>query len=342
MWNIILFDLDGTLTDSKDGIINSVLNALNHFGIQAERENMLRFVGPPLHESFQEYYGFSQEQIDIGIEKFREYFNAKGWLENLPYPGIEDLLKDLKAAGKTLLVATSKPEQFAVRILEHFGLAQYFDHICGAPVNEQQGARKSRVIENALSYCSTPWQSDAVMVGDRRHDVTGAHEANLPVIGVLYGYGDREELEEAGADYIAADLTELKDLLLYDTRTAERWVQVFDPKGVLKPGWWFGCVFTAPDPVPHLEGDEARAAFNALEYDTAVIFREGTMGTVRPHIALPGITAKVSADWAEQTAFCQDTDLFITDREFRWTFAVNHEGWGPGPYFCRIDDLGGN
>ncbi len=339
MWDVILFDLDGTLTDSKDGIINSVLNALDHFGIQEGRDNMLRFVGPPLHESFQEYYGFNQEQIDVGIEKFREYFNEKGWLENYPYPGIGEFLKELKAAGKTLLVATSKPEQFAIRILEHFGLAQYFDHICGAPMNEQQGAKKSKVIENALSYYN--YDVDAVMIGDRRHDVIGAHEAGLPAIGVLYGYGGREELESAEAEYIAEDLEELKELLLRDTKIAERWVRTFDRNCVLKPGWWLEFMFTVPDAVPHLTGREAEQAFNALEYDTAIIFREGVMGHTRPHIAEPGITAKISAEEVRQIAADHDCDVFITDRDFCWTYAVDHEGWGPGPYFCRIDNQEG-
>ena len=139
MWNIILFDLDGTLTDSQAGIINSVKNALDYFGIQEERENMTCLVGPPLHDTFREIYGFNAEQISVGTAKFREYFNEKGWLENAPYPGIAELLQTLKAAGKQLVVATSKPEAFAVRILERFGLAQYFDHICGAPMDEQIG-----------------------------------------------------------------------------------------------------------------------------------------------------------------------------------------------------------
>ena len=214
MWNTILFDLDGTLTDSQEGIINSITGALAYFGIQEERENLLEFVGPPLDESFRLRYGFSQEQIAVGIEKFREYFNRRGWLENAPYPGVEELLRDLRGAGRRLLVATSKPENMAVQVLEHFGLAPYFDRICGAPADNQEGARKANVIRSALQWMGCEDLSDVVMVGDRRHDIDGAHEAGLQAIGVLYGYGDRAEHERAGAEFIAGDLDELRRLLL--------------------------------------------------------------------------------------------------------------------------------
>lgn len=214
MWNTIIFDLDGTLTDSQAGITNSVAYALSHFGIREEHPQLLKFVGPPLHESFREYYGFNQEQIDQGVVKFREYFNAKGWLENAPYPGVEALLRELKAAGLRLMVATSKPEEFALRILEHFHLAEYFDGICGAPMDEQAGARKAAVLRRALTASAAAGGGAAVMVGDRRQDVMGAHEVGVPCIGVLYGYGDREELESAGAEFIAEDLGDLQRILL--------------------------------------------------------------------------------------------------------------------------------
>jgi len=210
MWKTVLFDLDGTLTDSAPGITNSAACALAHFGIHEEPGNLLKFVGPPLSESLPEFYGFSPEQTVEAIKVFRAYFTEKGWLENAPYPGIEDLLRDLKDAGLTLMVATSKPEAQAVRILNHFGLAEYFGRICGAPIGNEDGAKKSDVIRTALQHADGP----AVMVGDRRHDVAGAKETGLPCIGVLYGYGGREELEQAGAAYIVEDLAELKKLLL--------------------------------------------------------------------------------------------------------------------------------
>ena len=212
MWKTVLFDLDGTLTDSAPGITNSVAHALAHYGIQAEPASLMQFVGPPLTDSLRDLYGFELEKRTEAVEFFREYFNEKGWLENSPYPGIADLLRDLKDAGLTLMVATSKPEVQAVRIMKHFGLAEYFDQICGAPLGSEEGAKKSSVIRKALSYVDDP--SQVVMVGDRRHDVAGAKETGLPCIGVLYGYGGREELETAGAAYIAADMEELKKLLL--------------------------------------------------------------------------------------------------------------------------------
>lgn len=212
MWKTVLFDLDGTLTDSAPGITNSVSRALAHFGIEEKPENLLRFIGPPLNESLPEYYGFTPEQTVKAVEVFREYFVEKGWLENAPYPGIPELLRDLKAGGLQLMVATSKPEVQAVRILKHFGLTEYFDFICGAPAGNEDGARKASVIREALRRAEDP--SSVVMVGDRRHDVEGAGENGLPCIGVLYGYGSREELSGAGASFIAENLEALKNLLL--------------------------------------------------------------------------------------------------------------------------------
>lgn len=212
MWKTILFDLDGTLTDSQQGIINAISYALDHFGAHKERAELTKFIGPPLMESLPEYCGFSAEQSEAVIVKFREYYQSKGWLENAPYPGVPELLRDLKAAGRQLLVATSKPENMAVRVLEHFELAGYFDHICGAPPSNPDSSKKADVIRNALRYAED--LSQVIMVGDRRHDVAGATETGLPCVGVLYGYGGREELEKAGAAFIAEDMAALKRLLL--------------------------------------------------------------------------------------------------------------------------------
>lgn len=214
MWNTILFDLDGTLTDPKEGITRAVAIALEDFGVHEDPERLTHFIGPPLDESFPEFYGFTPEQTAAATEAFRTYFAAQGWRENVPYPGMAALLGELKAAGRRLVVATSKPEVFAVRILEHFDMAKYFEHICGAPMDNQEGAKKAAVIRSALSRAGIGDLSSAVMVGDRRHDIAGAHETGLRAIGVLYGYGDRAEHERAGADFIAADLDELRGLLL--------------------------------------------------------------------------------------------------------------------------------
>ena len=195
-WNTILFDLDGTLTDPAEGITKAVEAALNHYSIAVEdRSTLHKFIGPPLDESFPEFYGFDAARTAEATEVFRAYFDRQGWRENIPYPGVEDMLRDLRAAGKRLLVATSKPEVFALRIMEHFGLAQYFDHICGAPMDNQEGAKKAAVIRGALRRAGVEDLSTAVMVGDRRHDIDGARQAGLEAVGVLWGYGDLQELE---------------------------------------------------------------------------------------------------------------------------------------------------
>lgn len=204
--------MDGTLTDSAPGITNSLARALAHFGIREEPKNLLKFIGPPLNESLPEYYGFTPEQAAKAVAVFREHFVEKGWLENAPYPGVAALLRELKEAGLQLMVATSKPEVQAVRVLKHFGLAEYFEHICGAPLGNEDGARKAAVVRQALGYAKDI--SSVVMVGDRRHDVEGARENGIPCIGVLYGYGSREELAVAGASFITEDLVGLKKLLL--------------------------------------------------------------------------------------------------------------------------------
>ncbi|MBR2481800.1 MAG: HAD family hydrolase [Oscillospiraceae bacterium] len=214
-YNTILFDLDGTLTDPKEGITKSVAYALQHLGIQVnDLDSLICYIGPPLAVSFPEYHGISEADTPTAVAKYRERFSDVGWAENVVYEGIEQLLAALKKAGKTLLVATSKPEVFAVRILEHFGLASYFDMICGAPMHAPKGHGKADVIRDALERAKVTELSDAVMVGDRLHDVEGAHRVGLPCIGVLYGYGDREEMEACRADYIAEDVAALSALLL--------------------------------------------------------------------------------------------------------------------------------
>lgn len=197
-----LFDLDGTLTDSGRGITNSVKYALAKYGVMnPEMDTLLKFVGPPLADSFQKYYGLSAEESKQAIVYYREYYTAGGMFENEVYEGIPELLKSLKEAGKTLIVATSKPEDYARQILEHFELARYFDCIAGASMDETR-VKKDEVIDYALSQCEIPEKGQIVMIGDREHDIFGAKKNGLASIGVLFGFGDREELEAAGADYI--------------------------------------------------------------------------------------------------------------------------------------------
>ena len=214
-YHTILFDLDGTLTDPKEGITKSVAYALQHFDIQVENlDSLTCYIGPPLAVSFPEYHGISEEDTPTAVAKYRERFSDVGWAENLVYDGIEQMLDALKQAGKKLLVATSKPEVFAVRILEHFGLNSYFDLICGAPMHAPKGHGKADVIRDALERAGISELSGAIMVGDRLHDVEGARKIGLPCIGVLYGYGDREEMEACRADYIAEDVEALRAMLL--------------------------------------------------------------------------------------------------------------------------------
>ena len=208
-----LFDLDGTLTDPKVGITRSAACALRHFGIQADPESLTGFIGPPLYESFQRY-GIPEERMEEAIAAFRGYFEPRGWMENVPYPGIGQTLGNLKRAGVKLILATSKPEKFALRIMERFDLARYFTGLFGAPMDERR-AGKAAIVARAVEESGISDPSRALMVGDRRHDVEGARANGLDTVGVLWGYGTREELETAGAKYLAGDLAEMEEILLH-------------------------------------------------------------------------------------------------------------------------------
>lgn len=211
-YKYILFDLDGTLTDPGEGITNSVKYALQKFGIEVgDKSELNKFIGPPLWDSFEEYYGFTREQANQAVEYYREHFRDKGIFENKVYPGVVELLETLSAEGKKLVLATSKPQVFAERILEHFGLKKYFVFIAGS---ELDGTRvdKGEVIQFALAGIGVEKLSQAVMVGDRRHDILGAHKAGIKAIGVLAGYGGGEELLDAGADYIVERVADIWEI----------------------------------------------------------------------------------------------------------------------------------
>lgn len=197
----ILFDLDGTVTDPGLGITNSVAYALDKFNIQVgDRAALYKFIGPPLQNSFKEFYHFSEEESLSAVSYYREYYREKGIYENRVYDGIEQLLSTLKRENKTVILATSKPEEFAKQILQYFNLTKYFDVIAGATMDSRR-VEKADVIRYALGNIHEDL-SRIVMVGDRKHDILGAKENHLDSIGVLYGYGDMEELREAGAGYI--------------------------------------------------------------------------------------------------------------------------------------------
>lgn len=212
----ILFDLDGTLTDPKEGITKSVQYALKHYNIQVDDlDTLCPFIGPPLTDSYKKFYGFTDEQAWEGVLIYREYFSDRGWHENKEYEGIREMLEALKNSGKILMVATSKPEEFAVKILEHFNLAQYFDFIGGADMEETR-SRKGDVVRYVLEHSGLGAEAAerAVMVGDREHDVLGARECGIDCVGVLYGYGSRQELEACKAAWVVDNVKELEQLLL--------------------------------------------------------------------------------------------------------------------------------
>ena len=211
--NYIFFDLDGTLTQSGPGIINSVRYALKHWGIDEPDDAALRrFIGPPLVYSFSTFYGFSHEDAVKAMAVYRECYADHGIFENSVYDGIPELLGALKAAGKHLCVATGKPEKFMFPILKHYDLFKYFD-FCGGSDEAETHADKTSVIRYVMGGCGAR-ADDVVMVGDRHHDIDGAKANGVTSVGILYGYGDRAELEAAGADYIVPAVANLRALIL--------------------------------------------------------------------------------------------------------------------------------
>ena len=214
MIKYILFDLDGTLTESAPGIINSIKHTYAHYGItDYDEAELKKFVGPPLIESFMRYCGFTQEKASEAVDVYREYFSTKGLFENAVYGGIPECLETLKNEGYRLAVATSKPQVFCERILEHFDLAKFFDVVKGIPLDDEQ-MTKAQVIAFALEALGVTDKSEAVMIGDRDYDVKGAAENGIPCVGVLYGYGSREELEKAGACAICETVEALREYFI--------------------------------------------------------------------------------------------------------------------------------
>lgn len=206
----ILFDLDGTLTDSGEGIINCAILALQHFGLPVpSREEMRVFVGPPLHETFVKF-GVPPDKADEAVAVYRSRYTTIGKFENHPYPGIEQMLRHLKAKGYSLLVATSKPEGMSIEILEKFGLAKFFDRICGASMDRSRSSKED-VIAYLLQECGCA--DTMVMVGDTAFDVLGAAAHGIPTIGVSWGYGQVNDMVNAGAIAIANSTEELFRLL---------------------------------------------------------------------------------------------------------------------------------
>ena len=216
MYQYLLFDLDGTLTDSKPGILNCVRYALNHMHYTNYNDQFLnQFIGPPLMVSFQQFCGFDEETAAIATAKYRERFSTIGLFENAVYDGALDMLKTLKQAGKTIALSTSKPELYTFQIIERFGIAQYVDEPVGATM-DQTREKKVDVIKETLHRLAidTPEKrAQTIMIGDRFHDILGAKECGLDSIGCRWGYSDPMELENAGATYIFDTISQLTNFL---------------------------------------------------------------------------------------------------------------------------------
>lgn len=213
MYKYILFDLDGTLTNPEIGITNCVMYALEKFGIKEnDRKKLHPFIGPPLTYSFQNFYGLSEEESKQAVAYYRERFSDKGLYENEIYDGVVEVLQHLKKQGKVIILATSKPEQYTIEILKHFQLDQYFDFVAGATMDGSRG-EKADVIAYALEMSHIEDKTKAIMVGDRKYDILGAKENSLDSIGVLFGFGDYEELTKAGATYIAETVADILEYI---------------------------------------------------------------------------------------------------------------------------------
>ena len=214
MITYILLDLDGTITNPKEGITKSVQYALKHMGIVVDDlDSLCKHIGPPLKDGFREFWNLNEEEALQAVMKCREYYSVTGILQNVEYEGMEELLQKLIEEGKQLIVATCKPEFYAKQIMEHFELSKYFIDICGSSMD---GSRSSKgdVIQYALEKNHITRLDQVVMVGDRLHDMEGAKENEIASIGVLYGFGGREELVNAGAGQIAETVEELERILI--------------------------------------------------------------------------------------------------------------------------------
>ncbi len=214
-YSTLLFDLDGTLVDSGEGITKCAQYALAQFGIHVDDYHTLRpFVGPPLEDSFKEFYGFSDEKAAEAVQAYRERYFEKGIYEQAPYPGVTDFLHTLRGRGYTMAIATSKVQLQAERVVNELfpQLGPYFDYIF-ARDNACTLHTKADVINHGLAVMGITDRSKVLMIGDRKFDIQGAKECHLDSLGVLYGFGSREEFEAAGADYICKDFSEVLNLL---------------------------------------------------------------------------------------------------------------------------------
>ena len=224
MYQYLLFDLDGTLTNPKEGITKSVQYALRHFGIEvADPDTLTPYIGPPLIPSFMEFHGLTQEQALEALQVYRKRFESVGLFENEVLDGVPEMLCSLKQKGRYVAVASSKPEAYVRRILEHFDLLQFFDEVVGASMDEKLSAKKDIIMEALRRMGKSPGDQDVLMVGDRMHDVEGAKLCGLDSLGVYTGFAPEGELEEAGATYVFQTIKEMADFLAgYQGRNPQR------------------------------------------------------------------------------------------------------------------------
>lgn len=209
----VFFDLDGVISDPKEGITKSIDFALRSFGIETkDLDSLKRFIGPPLYDSFIDFYGFSPEKAEEAMRQYRVYFKEKGIFENYMYDGMRDLLEELYRTGVKLILATSKPTEFSRQIIERYGVLNCFEDICGSSMDNSRTS-KGDVIRYALEKNRISDPSSVIMVGDRIYDVIGARENEIESIAVLYGYGSREEVEGCSPNYIARNIPELREIL---------------------------------------------------------------------------------------------------------------------------------
>lgn len=215
MYNYVFFDLDGTLTQSEFGILNSVAFALEKLGIKVDnKESLKKFIGPPLAASFRDFFGMDEENIEKAIGYYRECYNG-GEIFNAPlYDGIEQTLKTLFDNGVKMFVVTSKPAHMAKKIIEHFDISKYFEDVVGPDLKDRSYSKKELVEAAINKTTDTPNLKDYVMIGDRCFDIEGAVGNNIDSIGVLYGYGNKEEFEEAGATYIIEKPKNILEIVL--------------------------------------------------------------------------------------------------------------------------------
>ena len=215
MYQYLLFDLDGTLTDPKEGITKSVQHALRHFGIEVEDPDTLTpYIGPPLIPSFMEFHGLSREQAEEALMVYRERFSTVGLFENEVLEGVPEMLRSLKEKRRFVAVASSKPEEYVRRILDHVDLLQFFDEVVGASMDEKRSAKKDIIEEALLRMGKASGDKSILMIGDRKHDVEGARLCNLDSLGVYTGFAPEGELEEAGATYVFHTIGEMAAFLL--------------------------------------------------------------------------------------------------------------------------------